>query len=118
MRLNQTTRLPLPFQKSDAERTSSAWHGAPQLTVDQFISWQYCVDQDGLAGLRTTRTQQYRHSRERNRGCGYSASIPDAKTTPLAGGRRSCVLRPRGRGEFSGNPQSVIAAHLCGSAIC
>jgi hypothetical protein len=30
------------------------------LTVDEFLSWQYAVDQHGLAGLRTTRTQQYR----------------------------------------------------------
>jgi hypothetical protein len=31
------------------------------LTVDEFISWQHSVDQHGLAGLRITRTQQYRH---------------------------------------------------------
>jgi hypothetical protein len=25
------------------------------------LSWQYSIDQHGLAGLRTTRIQQYRH---------------------------------------------------------
>jgi Protein of unknown function (DUF1153) len=31
-----------------------------KLTVDEFLSWQYSVDRHGLAGLRTTRSQQYR----------------------------------------------------------
>ena len=30
------------------------------LTVDEYLSWQSSIDQHGLAGLRTTRTQQYR----------------------------------------------------------
>lgn len=30
------------------------------LTVDEFLSWQHSIDQHGLAGLRSTRTQQYR----------------------------------------------------------
>jgi hypothetical protein len=30
------------------------------LTVDEFLSWQLSIDQYGLAGLRTTRLQQYR----------------------------------------------------------
>ena len=30
------------------------------LTVDEFLSWQHSVDRYGLAGLRATRTQQYR----------------------------------------------------------
>jgi hypothetical protein len=30
------------------------------LTVDEFLSWQSTIDQHGLAGLRITRTQQYR----------------------------------------------------------
>ncbi len=30
------------------------------LTVDEFLSWQVSIDQYGLAGLRTTRIQQYR----------------------------------------------------------
>ena len=29
------------------------------LTVEEFLAW-YSIDQDGLAGLRTTRFQQYR----------------------------------------------------------
>jgi hypothetical protein len=31
------------------------------LSVDEFLSWQHSFDQHGLAGLRTTRTQQYQH---------------------------------------------------------
>jgi hypothetical protein len=30
------------------------------LTVDEFLSWQHSIDQHGIAGLRSTRTQQYR----------------------------------------------------------
>ena len=30
------------------------------LTVDEFLSWQFLIDQHGLAGLRTTHTQEYR----------------------------------------------------------
>lgn len=30
------------------------------LTVDEFLSWQQAIDRHGLAGLRTTRIQQYR----------------------------------------------------------
>src|ERR1700677_557447 len=30
------------------------------LTVEEFLSWQYSIDQHGLAELRTTRIQQYR----------------------------------------------------------
>ena len=29
------------------------------LNPDEFLSWQYCIDRYGLAGLRTTRTQFY-----------------------------------------------------------
>jgi hypothetical protein len=38
------------------------------LTVDEFLFWQYSVDRHGLAGLRSTRTQNYRQlaSLERN----------------------------------------------------
>jgi hypothetical protein len=30
------------------------------LTVDEFLSWQSSIDHHGLAGLRSTRIQQYR----------------------------------------------------------
>ena len=30
------------------------------LTVEEFLSWQLSIDSHGLAGLRTTRIQQYR----------------------------------------------------------
>ena len=30
------------------------------LTTEEFLSWQLSIDQHGLAGLRTTRIQQYR----------------------------------------------------------
>jgi hypothetical protein len=29
------------------------------LTVEEFLSWQYSIDQYGLAGLRTRQIQQY-----------------------------------------------------------
>jgi hypothetical protein len=32
------------------------------LTIEEFLSWQYSIDRHGLAGLRTTRIQQYRQS--------------------------------------------------------
>ena len=31
------------------------------LTVEEYLSWQASIDEHGLAGLRTTRIQQYRH---------------------------------------------------------
>lgn len=31
-----------------------------RLTVEEFLSWQLSIDRHGLAGLRTTRIQQYR----------------------------------------------------------
>jgi hypothetical protein len=31
------------------------------LTVEEFLSWQASIDDHGLAGLRTTRIQEYRH---------------------------------------------------------
>jgi hypothetical protein len=31
------------------------------LTVEEFLSWQASINDYGLAGLRTTRIQQYRH---------------------------------------------------------
>ena len=30
------------------------------LTTEEFLSWQFSIEQHGLAGLRTTRIQQYR----------------------------------------------------------
>ena len=30
------------------------------LTIEEFLSWQASIDRHGLAGLRTTRIQQYR----------------------------------------------------------
>ncbi|MBL4645164.1 MAG: hypothetical protein COA52_13755 [Hyphomicrobiales bacterium] len=30
------------------------------LTVEEFLAWQLSIDRHGLAGLRTTRIQQYR----------------------------------------------------------
>jgi hypothetical protein len=31
------------------------------LTVEEFLAWQRAIDKYGLAGLRTTRVQQYRN---------------------------------------------------------
>ncbi len=30
------------------------------LTVEEYLAWQHSIDSHGLAGLRTTRIQQYR----------------------------------------------------------
>ena len=35
-----------------------------RLTVDEFLHWQQSIDRHGLAGLRTTKVQQYRESRQ------------------------------------------------------
>ena len=32
-----------------------------QLSVEEFLSWQRAIDRHGILGLRTTRTQHYRH---------------------------------------------------------
>lgn len=32
-----------------------------RLTVEEFLAWQRAIEQHGLAGLRTTRIQEYRH---------------------------------------------------------
>ena len=32
-----------------------------KLTVEEFLSWQASIDEYALAGLRSTRIQQYRH---------------------------------------------------------
>src|ERR1700723_2778233 len=34
--------------------------GRYMLTVEEFLAWQRSIDRHGLAGLRTTRIQQYR----------------------------------------------------------
>lgn len=30
------------------------------LSVDEYLAWEHAINRHGLAGLRTTRTQQYR----------------------------------------------------------
>jgi hypothetical protein len=35
--------------------------GRYRLTVEEFVDWQHLIDRHGLAGLRVTRVQQYRH---------------------------------------------------------
>lgn len=35
-----------------------------RLTVDEFLHWQQSIDRHGLAGLRTTKVQEYRTSRD------------------------------------------------------
>ena len=32
-----------------------------RLTVEEFLAWQRAIERHGLAGLRTTRIQEYRH---------------------------------------------------------
>jgi hypothetical protein len=40
------------------------------LTVEEFLAWQRSIDRHGLAGLRTTRIQQYRPVVPMSRSCG------------------------------------------------
>ena len=54
------------------------------LTVDEFLSWQFSIDQHGLAGLRTTRIQQYRQSTHPFR---FSDDL--MKAGPVSGSRLS-----------------------------
>jgi len=35
--------------------------GRYKLTMEEYLSWQMSIEEHGLAGLRTTRIQQYRH---------------------------------------------------------
>ena len=46
-------------RKTDKAPWLAATHAVP-LTVEEFLAWQYSIDRHGLAGLRTTRIQQYR----------------------------------------------------------
>jgi hypothetical protein len=60
------------------------------LTTEEFLSWQYSIDQHGLAGLRTTRIQHYRHclSRSRLRTEPPRAACGDAwRLSPFPSGR-------------------------------
>jgi Protein of unknown function (DUF1153) len=50
------------------------------LTVEEFLAWHRSIDRNGLAGLRTTRIQQYRQS------------VSDHRDVPFA--RRSAQRRP------------------------
>jgi hypothetical protein len=35
-----------------------------RLTFDEYLSWQHSIDRHGLAGLRTTKVQDYREDEE------------------------------------------------------
>ncbi len=35
------------------------------LSVEEFLSWQRAIDEDGLLGLRTTRVQDYRQDKSK-----------------------------------------------------
>ncbi len=35
------------------------------LSVEEFLSWQRAIDEDGLLGLRTTRVQDYRNDKDK-----------------------------------------------------
>jgi hypothetical protein len=57
------------------------------LTVDEFLSWQMSIDQFGLAGLRTTRIQQYR---QEERAARVAARLC---RRPLLPRKRSPIIR-------------------------
>ena len=47
------------------------------LTTEEFLVWQRSIDQHGLAGLRTTRIQQYASNPDRLRGGSAVAQRPN-----------------------------------------
>jgi hypothetical protein len=51
------------------------------LTVDEFLSWQVSIDRHGLAGLRTTRIQQYRPGFG-TRGASFGSAFAAASLPP------------------------------------
>ncbi len=55
------------------------------LTADEFAAWERAIDEHGLAGLRTTRLQQYRGGRE---------SIPPVRREPLIGSQFPLSVPP------------------------
>ena len=62
------------------------------LTTEEFLSWQFSIDQHGLAGLRTTRIQHYRtECLSHNSRC---AAGPRART---GDGREICEALRDGR---------------------
>jgi Protein of unknown function (DUF1153) len=56
------------------------------LTIDEFLAWQRSIDRHGLAGLRTTRTQKYRHSAREENGAGpagrWGSVVPSRSNLP------------------------------------
>src|SRR3974390_1597680 len=67
------------------------------LTVEEILAWQYSYDRHGLAGLRTTRTQQYRQ---------VSVYQEPAKrvVSPLTEGATAPEGRYRGSGRRPADP--------------
>src|ERR1700688_3475575 len=53
------------------------------LTVEEFLAWQRSIDRHGLAGLRTTRIQQYR------------PVVPDRDVPPARGSAQRPPARDR-----------------------
>jgi hypothetical protein len=46
------------------------------LTIEEFLSWQWSIDKHGLAGLRTTRIQQYASNPDKLRAGSAVAQRP------------------------------------------
>ena len=55
------------------------------LNIEEYFSWEYCIDRFGLAGLRTTRTQLYLTHGERQRSLRQSRQNWQPK-------ERTCVI--------------------------
>jgi hypothetical protein len=77
------------------------------LTVDEFLSWQSSIDQYGLAGLRTTRIQQYRQQWRLNLA---PSRFPDRNA---ARRQRGLDGRQRCRDQDCGNTPLVFMRLVC-----
>jgi hypothetical protein len=51
------------------------------LTVEEFLAWQNAIDRHGLAGLRATRVQEYRHTRDKKNVLSGFAIPPGGKAS-------------------------------------
>jgi transposase-like protein len=76
------------------------------LTVEEFRSWEYSIDQHGLGGLRTTRIQEYRCSLIRDRGVSFAQGSTElgVNVSQLRDRVKKCADDPQHA--FSGNGQT------------
>jgi hypothetical protein len=82
------------------------------LTVDEFLSWQHSIDQHGLAGLRSTRTQQYRQKwsfgkRTAKAEAYFERALAMARKQPAKSWELRAAMTMRGFWRDLGKPQQA-----------